>query len=202
MSLSGEHPLPGAARYSQLNWTNNITSWPCPMGRPCPLAESSQWAPVHRHIPVLRRHTAAGPTSAPRTGPHIGWDKAYRGYLSLTCGLLETPHDVPNPYNKNPQPSAWAISTLSKLGNFSKAMCGKPAARNSMIPITPLLQQSILMQRSLIAMPTPEIFSLPRDRQLLHINLYLESPQIQTLCEYQISSRHIIRHARLSPLHY
>jgi hypothetical protein len=51
----------------------------------------------------------------------IGWDKAFRGYLSLTWGLLENPHDVPNPYNKNPQPSAWVISTLSNLGNFSKA---------------------------------------------------------------------------------
>jgi hypothetical protein len=52
----------------------------------------------------------------------IGWDKAFRGYLSLTWGLLEKPHDAPNPYNKNPQPSAWVISTLSNLGNFSKAM--------------------------------------------------------------------------------
>jgi hypothetical protein len=52
----------------------------------------------------------------------IGWDKAFRGYLSLTWGLLETPHDVPNPYNKNPQPSAWVISRLSNLGSFSKAV--------------------------------------------------------------------------------
>jgi hypothetical protein len=47
---------------------------------------------------------------------------AAAGYLSLTWGLLEKPHDVPNLCNRNPQPSAWAISTLSKLGNFSKAM--------------------------------------------------------------------------------
>jgi hypothetical protein len=53
---------------------------------------------------------------------HIGWDKAFRGYLSLTWGLLENPHNVPNPYNKNPQPSAWVISTLSRLRNFSNAM--------------------------------------------------------------------------------
>ena len=52
----------------------------------------------------------------------IGWDKAFRGYLSLTWGLLENPYNIPNPYNKNPQPSAWVISTLSNLGNFSEAM--------------------------------------------------------------------------------
>jgi hypothetical protein len=52
----------------------------------------------------------------------IGWDKAFRGYLSLRWGLLGKTHDVPNPCNKNPQPSAWVISTLSNLGNFSKAM--------------------------------------------------------------------------------
>jgi hypothetical protein len=45
----------------------------------------------------------------------IGWDKAFRGYLSLTWGLLEAPHDVPNPYNKTPQSSAWVISTLTNL---------------------------------------------------------------------------------------
>ena len=32
----------------------------------------------------------------------IGWDKAFRGYLNLTWGLLEAPHEVPTPYNKNP----------------------------------------------------------------------------------------------------
>jgi hypothetical protein len=52
----------------------------------------------------------------------IGWDKAFRGYLSLTWGLLETPHEVPNPYDKTPQPSAWVISTLTNIGTFSKAM--------------------------------------------------------------------------------
>jgi hypothetical protein len=57
-----------------------------------------------------------------REQERIGWDKAFRGYLSLTWGLLENPHNVPNPYNKNPQPSAWVISTLRKLGNFSHAM--------------------------------------------------------------------------------
>jgi hypothetical protein len=35
----------------------------------------------------------------------IGWDTAFRGYLSITWGLLKKNHDVPNPYNKNPQPS-------------------------------------------------------------------------------------------------
>jgi hypothetical protein len=90
----------------------------------------------------------------------IGWDKAFRGYLSLTWGLLENPHDVPNPYNKNPQPSAWVISTSTSL-EISVRPCGKPAARNSMIPITPLLQQPISMQKSLFAMLTPKIFSLP-----------------------------------------
>ena len=35
----------------------------------------------------------------------ISWDKAFRGYLSLTWGLLGKTHDVPNSYNKNPQPS-------------------------------------------------------------------------------------------------
>ena len=53
----------------------------------------------------------------------IGWDKAFRGYLSLTWGLLENPHEVPTPYNKNPQASAWVISTLTNFGKFSKAMC-------------------------------------------------------------------------------
>jgi hypothetical protein len=53
---------------------------------------------------------------------HIGWDKAFRGYLSLTWGLLEAPHEIPTPYNKNPQYSAWVISTLTNLGTFSKAM--------------------------------------------------------------------------------
>ena len=48
--------------------------------------------------------------SAPRTGTHFGWDKAFRGYRSLTWwGLLENPHEVPTPYNKNPQASAWVI---------------------------------------------------------------------------------------------
>jgi hypothetical protein len=98
----------------------------------------------------------------------IGWDKAFRGYLSLTWGLLETPHNIPNPCNKNPQPtSAWVILTLSKLGNFSKAMCGKPAARNSIIPITPLLKQPISMQISLIATCQPPRYCY-RPPQLLH----------------------------------
>jgi hypothetical protein len=52
----------------------------------------------------------------------IGWDKAFRGYLSLMWGLLEAPHEVPNPYNKTPQSSAWVVSTLTNLGRFSKAM--------------------------------------------------------------------------------
>ena len=52
----------------------------------------------------------------------IGWDKAFRGYLSLTWGLLEAPHEVSNPYNKTPQSNAWMISTLTNLGMFSKAM--------------------------------------------------------------------------------
>jgi len=43
-------------------------------------------------------------------------------YLSLTWGLLENPHEVPTLYNKNPQASAWVISTLTNLGKFSKAM--------------------------------------------------------------------------------
>jgi hypothetical protein len=36
--------------------------------------------------------------------------------------LLEPPHEVPNPYDKTPQPSAWVLSTLTNLGTFSKAM--------------------------------------------------------------------------------
>jgi hypothetical protein len=52
----------------------------------------------------------------------IGWDNTFRGYLSLTWGLLEAPHEVPNPYNKTPHSSAWVISTLTNLGTFSKAM--------------------------------------------------------------------------------
>jgi hypothetical protein len=52
----------------------------------------------------------------------IGWDKAFRGYLSLTWDLLETPREVPNPYNKIPQFSAWVISKLINLGTLSKAM--------------------------------------------------------------------------------
>jgi hypothetical protein len=39
-----------------------------------------------------------------------------------TWGLLEAPHEVPTPYNKNPQSSVWAISTLTNLGTFGKAM--------------------------------------------------------------------------------
>jgi cellobiose phosphorylase len=46
----------------------------------------------------------------------------FRGYLSLTWGLLEAPREVSNPYTKTPQPSAWVISTLTKLGTCSKAM--------------------------------------------------------------------------------
>jgi hypothetical protein len=48
--------------------------------------------------------------------------KAFRGYLSLTWGILEAPHEVPTPYNKTPQSSAWVISTLTNLGTFSKVM--------------------------------------------------------------------------------
>jgi hypothetical protein len=36
--------------------------------------------------------------------------------------LLEAPHEVPTPYIKTPQSSAWVISTLTNLGTFSKAM--------------------------------------------------------------------------------
>ena len=37
-------------------------------------------------------------------------------------GLLEDPHEVPNPYNKTLQQlSAWVISMLTNLGTFSKA---------------------------------------------------------------------------------
>jgi hypothetical protein len=52
----------------------------------------------------------------------IGWDKAFRGYLNLTWGLLLAPHEVPTPHNKTPQASAWVSSTLTNLGTFSKAM--------------------------------------------------------------------------------
>jgi hypothetical protein len=54
----------------------------------------------------------------------IRWDKAFRGHLSVTWGLLEAPHEVPmhNPYNKTPQSSAWVISTLTYLGTFNKAV--------------------------------------------------------------------------------
>jgi hypothetical protein len=37
-------------------------------------------------------------------------------------GVLEAPREVPNPYNKTPQSSAWVISTLTNLGTFSKVM--------------------------------------------------------------------------------
>jgi hypothetical protein len=54
---------------------------------------------------------------------YIGWDKSFRGYLSLTWGLLEVQNEVANPYNKTPQLNAWwVISTITKLGTFSKAM--------------------------------------------------------------------------------
>jgi len=56
----------------------------------------------------------------------IGWDKAFRSYLSLTWGLLENRHEVPTPYNKNPHASAWVISTLTNLGQFSKLPCRAP----------------------------------------------------------------------------
>ena len=49
----------------------------------------------------------------------------------------------------------------SAILQTSARPCGKTAAQNSMIPITPLLQQPILMQRSLTAMPTPKIFLPP-----------------------------------------
>ena len=52
----------------------------------------------------------------------IGWDKAFRGYLSLTWGLFKAPHEDTNPYSKTLQPSAWVISTLTNLGKFSKAI--------------------------------------------------------------------------------
>jgi hypothetical protein len=38
----------------------------------------------------------------------IGWDKAFRGYLSLMWDLLEAPHEVPTPYNKTPEPSTFS----------------------------------------------------------------------------------------------
>jgi hypothetical protein len=47
----------------------------------------------------------SGDTQALCKQEHTGWAKAFRGYLSLTWGLLENSHNVPNPYNKNPQPS-------------------------------------------------------------------------------------------------
>lgn len=28
----------------------------------------------------------------------IGWDKVFRGFLGLTWGLLEAPHEIANPY--------------------------------------------------------------------------------------------------------
>ena len=52
----------------------------------------------------------------------IGRDKVFRGYLRLTWGLLEAPHEVPTTYKKTPQSSALVISTLTNLGTFSKAM--------------------------------------------------------------------------------
>ena len=47
--------------------------------------------------------------------------KVFRSYLSLTWGLLEALHEVPNPYNKTPQPIAWVISMLTNLGTFSNS---------------------------------------------------------------------------------
>jgi hypothetical protein len=87
----------------------------------------------------------------------VGWD--FRGYLSLTWGLLEAPHEVPNPYNKTPQSSAWVLSTLTNFGTFSKAICGKTAARNYMTPITPPLQHPILMRILPTAIQTLKTFS-------------------------------------------
>jgi hypothetical protein len=94
----------------------------------------------------------------------ITCDKAFRGYLSLTWGLLEKPHDVPNPYYKNPQPSAWVISTLSNLGNFS----GKTAARNSMIPIAEIAhcyanpQDILAADRQLLNRPISKVLNFKR----------------------------------------
>ena len=39
----------------------------------------------------------------------------------MPWGLLEAPHEVPNPYIKTSQSSAWVISKLTNLGTFSKA---------------------------------------------------------------------------------
>jgi hypothetical protein len=101
-----------------------------------------------------------------REQERIGWDKAFRGYLSLTWGLLEKTHDVPNPYNKNPQPSAWVISTLSKLGNFSKAMwknrCMKLHDPNNTSSPTADLDAEIAL-----CYANPQDL-LAADRQLLH----------------------------------
>ena len=101
-----------------------------------------------------------------REQERIGWDKAFRGYLSLTWGLLENPHNVPNPYNKNPQPSAWVISTLSKLGNFSHAMwkdrCTKLHDPNNTSSPTADLDAEIAL-----CYANPQDL-LAADRQLLH----------------------------------
>ena len=57
---------------------------------------------------------------APDEQERIGWDKAFRGSLSITWGLLEAPHEVDNPYNKTPHHNptrGWVISTLTKPWN-------------------------------------------------------------------------------------
>ena len=62
---------------------------------------------------------------APAEQERIGWDKAFRGYVSIAWGLLEAPHEVDSPYNKTPHHNptrGWAILTLTNLGTFSKAM--------------------------------------------------------------------------------
>ena len=106
-------------------------------------------------------------TQALREQERIGWDKAFRGYLSLTWGLLENPHNVPNPYNKNPQPSAWVISTLSKLGNFSNAMwkdrCTKLHDPNNTSSPTADLDDAEIA----LCYANPQDL-LAADRQLLH----------------------------------
>jgi hypothetical protein len=114
----------------------------------------------------------------------IGREKAFRGYLSLTWGLHEAPHEVPNPYNKTPQPSEWVISTLANLGTFSKAMwkdrCTKLHDPNNTSSPTSDLDADIAH-----CYANPQEL-LAADRQLYSISLS-RRPQIQTHSQNQIS---------------
>jgi hypothetical protein len=120
----------------------------------------------------------------------------FRRYLSLTSGLFEAPHEVPNPYNKTPQPSAWVISRLTNLRTFSKAMwidrCTKLHNPNKISSATSDLDADIA-----------NCYANPQDRPSRRRPPatqppYLEGPQIHTNAQNKLDLQHMPRPLPLS----